>query len=33
MLGPKGYRTSRKDTHIALPIAHFDALGIPHLSP
>jgi len=25
--------TSRKDIHIALPIAHFDALGIPHLSP
>jgi group II intron reverse transcriptase/maturase len=31
--GRRWYRTSRKDIHIALPIAHFDALGIPHLSP
>ena len=31
--GRRWYRTSRKDIHIALPIAYFDALGIPHLSP
>jgi hypothetical protein len=30
--GRRWYRTSRKDIHIALPIAYFDALGLPHLS-